>query len=118
MAHFGLSTLPCKEAAFGGAADILSDNQNRPVLTIFGPNRTVECDGTIPTTRPFGNPRYQTLATEKPCPAHGQITSLAAKTTDLAAPRTNVQHPKRATAKKRLGEPLWELLSSPLCLGH
>jgi len=55
-------------------------------------------------------PRYQTLATEKPCPAHGQITSLAAKTTDLAAPRTNVQHPKRATAKKRLGEPLWELL--------
>ncbi len=41
------------------------------------------------------------------CPAAGQITSLAAKITDWATPRTNVQQSKRAKIKNRLRIPPW-----------
>ena len=36
VADSGLSTLPCKEAAFGSKAAILNDDQNRQLLTLTG----------------------------------------------------------------------------------
>ena len=36
LAHFGLLMPPHKEAAFGGKADIISGNQNRPLVTQLG----------------------------------------------------------------------------------